>query len=62
MQSVSTKEAARNIHRLLDAAEDGPVMIMRHGRKRAAIMCANDFDIVLRILDRERDRLAAGFL
>lgn len=62
MRKVSTKEAARRFYQLLNAAEKGPVMIERHGRPRAAIMSARDFEIVQRILAREKTRLAAGLL
>lgn len=62
MCKVSTKEAARRFYQLLDAAEKGPVMIERHGRPRAAIMSARDFEIVLRIVAREKERLTAGLL
>ncbi|MFZ5617202.1 MAG: type II toxin-antitoxin system Phd/YefM family antitoxin [Pseudomonadota bacterium] len=62
MRRVSTKEAARRFYQLLDAAEEAPVMIERHGRPRAAIVSARDFEIVARILAREKDWLAAEFL
>ncbi len=62
MKEVSTREAARNLYRLLDAAKDGPVVITRYGRKRAAIVNAEDFDILMRLLRRHKDIIAGRCL
>ena len=62
MRRVSTREAARRFYKLLAEAEFAPVMIERYGRPRAAIMSARDFEIVQRILAREKENLAATFL
>jgi prevent-host-death family protein len=62
MRRVSTKEASRRLYRLLDDAEESPVMIERHGRPRAVIMSAADFEIVQRILDRHRERATTALM
>jgi prevent-host-death family protein len=62
MRRVSTKEASRRFYRLLDDAEEAPVVIERYGRPRAVIMSAADFAIVERFLGRHQEQVTAALM